>query len=400
MKSKIDGSLSTGVLVLFTSSTNTTNDNNNDHGTSSSGSIPGDDNSNQVCSIGIDRTSSLNMSITDGNATFMTSVDLSKLKMTKEQLQNIDPTCWFVNTILESNRQQDMTCHTSMCNSSNNENDHPTVNDNDDNSTTCPIFSITDNDCIRLDVKYTFQTIVRVVLSVDIPRVSSSSLSLVIEISDFLSGCLSTLQTLQSQVEQVERERKEWKDTAQKLCIEQWHGEREELIQRFLVLFNKVKGDLRNANEKLNQEKQQYKVLLERYKIQEQRYGGRDDHDVMVDYEDEHDDVNLRDDDVDRLARGIRINGSPPRPLSLSSLPSSSSCKRAAVQEQGNARKKMKCTTRKHDDDDDDDGGVGTIRKANSTPTTRTRKNPLTGSIEIWNVEDMFSEEEDGDTGE
>jgi hypothetical protein len=323
--------------------------------------------------------------------------------MTKEQLQQKHPTIWFVDTILQSTPQD------------------PTVDDEEIHAVRF-VFSIMDNGgkCIHLDVKYTFENIVRVVLSVDIPRISSSSLFFVRQLSDFLSESLLTVQTLQRQLKHIEKERTEWKETAQKLCNQHWQCEREELFKRFLVLLNNVKGDVRIANEKANEEKQRYKVLLEQYKRQEQllkRHGGKTggDDDLVIDYEDEHDGVNLPEDEVERLAKGIRVDGH----CSSSLFPMKHT---QQTVEQG-TRKKIKVTTTQ----DDNDGTNGTsdingvvvvdnvcgkdtkpiIVASTSTATATaaaaaadagnrrkkcTRKNPLTGSLEIWNVEDMFSD--------
>lgn len=299
----------------------------------------------------------------------------------------------------------------------------PTVDDKDIKNAVRFVFSIMDNDskCIRLDVKYTFENIVRVVLSVEIPRISSSSLFFVRQLSDFLSESLITVQTLQSQVEHVEKERTEWKETAQKLCNQHWKCEREELFQRFLVLLNNVKGDVRIANEKVNEEKQRYKVLLEQYKRQEQllkRHGGKSgDDDLVIDYEDEHDGVNLPEDEVERLAKGIRVDGH----CSSSLFP----MKHKQQTVEPGARKKIKVTNIRDENDDkhgtsDINGvvvdkvcgkdtkptivastgtaiGTATVTTAAAVDAGNrnkkcTRKNPLTGSLEIWNVEDMFSD--------
>jgi hypothetical protein len=333
----------------------------------------------------------LNIMLTDGNATFMTSVDLSELKMTQEQLQHRDPTCWFVDVILLQSTGEEGRCDTNLsyCEK------YQTI-DEDANNTARPIFSVIDNDCIRLDVKYRFQTIVRVVLSVEIPRISSSPLPIVSQLSDFLSESLSTLQTLQGKVEELEKERNGWKDTAQKLCVEHWHCEREELMKRFLVLLNKVKGDVRIANEKLIEEQQRYKVLLEQYKRQQQfikRHGGEGD--VAIDYEDEHDDVNLPEDEVERLARGIRVDGST---LSHTEEQQVASNKRKLATNEENSTNNVKYLKNGGGGDDDvcwkdsKPAATSSANTNNSRSNKYTRKNPLTGSIEIWNVEDMFSD--------
>jgi hypothetical protein len=315
-------------------------------------------------------TSGTFVMITDGNATFYSEMDLSNFKMTSEQMKGKDPISWCTQTLLERQEQSQ------------------SANTSDSHA----IFS-QEIDGIILKIRFTNNGIVRVVSSQSISKISSSSISFLQSISLSLKESTSTTLSLKIQLNKMERERNGWKDTATKLSTDHWKNEREQLMNRFLILLNRVKGDCRTANEKLSEESQRYAVLHEKHKRLELELNkGRE---LVVDHMDEHD-INLFDDhEAKKLAAGDRVDDSSFAREEIDTTKFLLAKKRKANSSLGSSSNKSR-------------PGVGSTSIALSTNqmgtnqsfldthassnSGKTRKNPLTGSVEIWDTEGMFSD--------
>jgi hypothetical protein len=428
MKSQDDRSTVRGIILLVESSSGeNSSSSSRPLGVSATGKtedslLYGDD--NEVANKGPeknvhdhDTNNSTSIFITDGTATYMLPfVDFSNLKLTQEQMSCIDPTKWLIDNLLHPKGNEFINA-VEQCDSNVKISIHEIQKTDGDlmAATAFPTFTFLGESCIRIHVKVKYQEIVRVVLSLDIPRLSSSSMSFVHELSHFLSDSIDVVQSLCYQLEQMESERNLWKETAENLCVQHWNQEREELMKRFLMLFNRVKGELRVASDKLQEEKQRYTVLMEQYKRQEKILHRYRDRNVLMDHEDDNHDMTLfQEEDVERLAKGIRLDG----PLSNH------------VGNDTNHNKKMRFTVNNPLNDEEknsvdkllepsrdkkkqmDDSVTATVATSSTfiqsnrhmsdlkpsnldNKDETMRKNPLTGSMEIFNVEAMFSDTSD-----
>ena len=318
---------------------------------------------------------SLIVMLTEGNATFCSTMDLSNLKMTMEQRNGKDPIAWLTQTILEG--QEHSHSHAQQLDGANESNSHP-------------VFSQISNSAI-LKIKFTNNGIVRVVYSQNIPQKSCSSLPFLQQTSQSLMTSISSSHSLKIQSLKIENERNAWKDAATKLSIEQWKNEREQLMNRFLILLNRVKGDLRTANEKNNQETQKYAVLNEKYKRLELELNkGRE---LVVDHIDEHDDNIFDDREVMRLAAGDRVDNATLTPTSRRTgtgrMASIMAKKRKLNAGAGAGASSIPSATAKRTKAAVDHGGADYTQDSSSS---KIRKNPLTGSIEIWDADAIFSD--------
>jgi hypothetical protein len=318
---------------------------------------------------------SLIVMLTEGNETFCSILDLSNLKMTREQRNGKDPIAWMTQTLLEGQ-------------------EHPQQLDGANESNAHPVFSQISNSA-TLKIKFTNNGIVRVVYAQDIPQTAPSPLPFLHQTSISFMKAISSSHSVKIHSLKIENERNAWKDAATKLSIEHWKDEKEQLMNRFLILLNRVKGDLRTANGKVSEETQKYQVLQEKYRRLELELNkGRE---LVVDHIDEHD-ANIYDDvEVMKLAAGDRVDGSTSNPTS----------RRPGAHMKGSIMAKK----RKLNASAGDSPGASAIPSATTKRTKATvahggadlldgtqdssskmRKNPLTGSIEIWDADAMFSD--------
>ena len=312
---------------------------------------------------------SLIVMLTEGNETFCSILDLSNLKMTKEQMNGKDLIAWMTQTLLEGQ-------------------EHSLDGANESNSH--PVFSQISNSAI-LKIKFTNNGIVRVVYTQNIPQTAPSSLPFLQQTSTSLMKSISSSHSSKIHSLKIENERNAWKDAATKLSIEHWKDEREQLMNRFLILLNRVKGDLRTANGKLSEETQKYQVLQEKYKRLELELNkGRE---LVVDHIDEHD-ANIFDDlEVMKLAAGDRVDGSASNPTSRrpgTHMKGSIMAKKRKLNASAGACS-IPSATAKRTKAAVDHGGADVLDDAQDS-SSKMRKNPLTGSIEIWDADAMFSD--------
>jgi len=315
--------------------------------------------------------------ILDGNATFSSKMNLSNLRMTREEMKGKDPISWSAQTLLEGQEQSQ----------SAKENHYHTL------------FS-RGVDCTVFQIKFiNSNKMVRVIYSQSISQTSSSSLPFLHKISLSLKQSTSTAHSLRMQLNKMESERNGWKDSATKLSTEHWKNEREQLMNRFLILLNRVKGDYRTANEKLSEEKLKYAVLYEKYKRLELELSkGKE---LVVDHIDEHD-ANLFDEaEAEKLAAGDRVdsqffkgqNDGTKKRIANSSIGSSSNIGASTTTHLTRVKQLVA-----HGGSTSVDASINRARSYQSfegsqpSNSSKRRKNPLTGSIEIWDAETMFSD--------
>lgn len=89
----------------------------------------------------------------------------------------------------------------------------------------------------------------------------SSALPFVSAVGSSLCSALGDISRLRGEVTRLRSDVKAWKDTAEKL-EGVWQGEKDELLDRFLVLLNRVKGDLRDTRKELEEERKKKEIEI------------------------------------------------------------------------------------------------------------------------------------------
>jgi hypothetical protein len=96
---------------------------------------------------------------------------------------------------------------------------------------------------------------------------SSSSLGFLRSLGDSLNNAQSKIRQQGQTIEKLKQDVHEWKDTAQKLDVQTWQGQKDQLVQNFLTLFH-------SAQEKHQKQVVELKEELQTYKDTGKRRGG------------------------------------------------------------------------------------------------------------------------------
>jgi hypothetical protein len=428
------------------------------------------------------------------------NIDRSQLKLNPEQMQtdidiNIDknrnhqtndndngngrdngpPTCtcpcrcksctWFTNALLTKHTNESDSSSTmeavykninlqfNNANGSANENANANANEN--------------ANAIQLNIKVSSGRIpiIRIVFSQTLPQSQHphAALHLVQQISTSLRIASSQITFLQTHQQTLERNLHGWKDTATKLHRDHWKEEKEELVAHFLVLLNRVKGDLRQVRGEVQKEKQRCRVLEEQMKRMKEDHDHLKGREMVVDHEDEHDVEIFEKGEVDRLAMGVRVgnvndndNGNSRsagagntasvgnantsiasyvenRKRKASAKDDASGRKRNSKSREGASSRKppphphvqvpavsvtetattteqpsqsqtqtqaysQRTVDMQQSQNSTSMVGMGMDSQI-STNSSSSRRNPHTGVMELWNVEDMFSDSSEGEGG-
>ena len=198
-----------------------------------------------------------------------------------------------------------------------------------------------------------------------------------------------------------------WKDTASKLD-KKWQKEKDGLTERFLVLYNRVKSDLRDAKRELSDEKKKKTVRVE--PLVQNALAPEEPTAAQI-YNDQED-LMWDADMVEMMAAGpakkkpsaaAKSNGASRKVASTTSTTAKPSAKRTRDIELSKAKKSArhnrddppskKLTSRSaqdsdDDEDDDDDDLVASQSQAIA--------NPYSGATEMWGPGGIFAECQDG----
>ncbi len=282
--------------------------------------------------------------------------------------------------------------------------------------------------------------IVRNVFSLNLHRSTQpcGTLKLFTQISSSLQNAQSQIAFLETNRQSLERNLHSWKETASRLHRDHWVQEKEELMGNCLVLLNRVKSDLRQSRQKINEEKQRYNILEAKIKELRTEYEKRR---MVVDHEDDHDVEIFSEQDVDQLAMGVRIQGGDGNDKHSWSKASSAtvsadmvvdvdadgitsgkrmldyteSRKRKAKHSKSDEVRTKKRTTKdkengkkllRHSSAQSSQSRSSQLEKSqngseyiNSQMSYGSRRNPHTGAIEMWDPQDMFSDYSSEDNG-
>ena len=232
---------------------------------------------------------------------------------------------------------------------------------------------------IQLTIKQSIRNIVRIVYSRELVKQSQvpSSQNILYAISTSINQSQYQIKSLQSDMDSLHKQLRAWKDTATKLSIEYWQKEKDELMQNYLVLLNRIKHDYVTKDEELKKEKEHSKSL----EIQLQSYkrdgiGNVDDSDNIINkqhrskqpseqinnhtknhqiFNHEHYEQDVFDEhEVELLAQGKKVD--------FAKL-------------------------------NDGIKPIATTTEPVTTPSIRS--NPHTGVIEIWSTDDIFNDDEE-----
>eukprot|EP00978_Attheya_sp_CCMP212_P008171 scaffold19088_cov53-Attheya_sp.AAC.5 len=203
---------------------------------------------------------------------------------------------------------------------------------------------------------------------------SSSALPVAILLGNFLRESSNELDVTKRQSEQVASELAAWKDTATQLDAK-WQTEKDELTQRFLVLLNRVKGDLRRTKNNLQRAQDIAKATPTNALIQP---GTVVTEDQLLETAADDDDYLLYDPQmVERLANG------PPKSAKMKQ-PTKEKVTRST---QATAEKKSRDLSLSQSSQNNN---VTTLSQASSA-SHPTRRNPLTGAIEVWDAQEILN---------
>mmetsp|Transcript_9227 Transcript_9227/g.20668 ORF Transcript_9227/g.20668 Transcript_9227/m.20668 type:complete len:487 (+) Transcript_9227:113-1573(+) len=215
---------------------------------------------------------------------------------------------------------------------------------------------------------------------------------------------------LRTELDKAKADMVGWKDTATKLD-DKWQKEKDDLTERFLVLYNRVKKDLRNTRKELLDEKKKkenrVRPMVESALAPAEQLTSQNN--------DDEEEIMWDADEVELLAAGRKAagaGGGPRKGTSSSAAASSVGAaaetstkrqKRARVEEAHTAKKSARRSeknspsgkltpgqSRDENDEDDNDG--------DEYEASQARANPYSGATEMWGPEGIFADsEEDGD---
>lgn len=187
-----------------------------------------------------------------------------------------------------------------------------------------------------------------------------------------------------------------WKDTADKMG-DTWQEEKDGLLNRFLVLLNRVKSELRTAQNELKEEKEKNLLLTQKERAPLIPHISQKTD--LVDYEDEHDLECYDPEEVKRLAMGDTSQRSK-RSAPNGKAQQVKKRQRQAVHKTESSESPTKQPIRRsilisqpgeslnvHCDHTMTESQI--MRQSQSS----VRKNPHTGAIEMWSAESIFSQD-------
>ena len=195
-----------------------------------------------------------------------------------------------------------------------------------------------------------------------------------------------------------------WKDTASKLDSK-WQKEKDGLTERFLVLYNRVKSDLRDAKKELSDEKKKKTVRVEPLV---QNALAPEEPSAAKNYNDQEE-LMWDADMVEMMAAGpakkkpsaaAMSNGASRKVASTTSTATKPSAKRTRHDEATKAKKSArhngdespskKLSSRAvQDSSDDDEDDLGASQ-------SQARANPYSGATEMWGPGGIFAESQGG----
>lgn len=204
---------------------------------------------------------------------------------------------------------------------------------------------------IKMDMKHS-STIVRVIWSGTFQRRNISSFSFIQSINANLIEMQLELDSLRTSTKQFSEDVSVWKDTAEKLHQKHWEKEKEELMNNFLILLNQKKKELRTVSSELGEQKMINRSLQD--KLKKATLMTREQ---VVDHEDEHDVEIFDQKEVELLAAGKKVVY--------------------------NSKKRLIQPEISIED---------VIEKEKSSEGISSRRNPVSGAIEYFDVEDIHDE--------
>jgi len=389
-----------GMMALFRSRLDTT-----DTARTEAESNHSNVNSNDASLISIleeDDTSvdSLHLVITDGVDTYHGRIGLHSIKLpTSMMTQN--KFSWMTKILLHPNKDVNIKYVYTQVDEDNTEHIHI-------------------DRCVKVVIKQSIDKVVRYVYSGDLESIQNynqhdkttkTNRYQNDNVMTFIYSITNALQQSKFKNEHMELEKSElmkqlhsWQDTATKLD-KSWQKEKEDTLNRYLVLLNHCKQDLRTAKNKLQDSQQKYNDLLRQTQETSDKSSGQstgkvqdqeqEQKEAVIDYEDEHDIEIFDEDEINLLARGKRVYSSK-----------NASKKEKRVEQNHTFSRQTSVTTE--------------VTTSQSQPTSRpmsqhsqltsaaypsnsqtlsqsqsSRTNPHTGVVEMWSVDDLFHDEPD-----
>lgn len=206
---------------------------------------------------------------------------------------------------------------------------------------------------INMDMKHS-STIVRVIWSGSFQLRNTTSMLFIQSIHTNMIQTHSELDSLRESTKQLSNDVSVWKDTAEKLHEKHWEKERDELMNNFLVLLNSFKKELRQVTSELGQEKMINRDLQD--KLKKVTSIAREQ---VVDHEDEHDVEIFDQKEVELLAAGKKVEYN-----------SKKQCIKPEIT------------------------AMDANKKEKSSDGIFSRRNPVSGAIEYFDVEDIHDEDD------
>lgn len=235
--------------------------------------------------------------ITDGKRSYQAAIELSRLKKTTEQIDqnhsNEYYMQWFITLLLQRQESQK---------------DVQELKKN-----ICSFSFDNDQQCIMFTLIYNMnENISRIIYSQPIQPVSMSNsntaLAFIQQISNSLLYSSKRITSLEIERQKLTGERNSWKDTAQKLSTQKWNNERENILDQSMTILNRVKMTVREKQEEIDSEKKRYAELEAKYRrLELVLQKKRKEREAVADYEDEHDQSFFEDEEILALSKGQRL---------------------------------------------------------------------------------------------
>jgi hypothetical protein len=205
---------------------------------------------------------------------------------------------------------------------------------------------------IKMIMKH-LSAIVRVIWNGTFRYQSATSLMFIQSMNSNMVKTHCELNSLRESTTQLSKDVSVWKDTAEKLCENHWKKERDELMNNFLVLLNSFKKELRQVSSELGHQKMMNRDLHD--KLQKLTSIARE---KVFDHEDEHDVEIFDQKEVELLAAGKKV-----------------------VYKSNDICTKPEITAN------------DTNNRESKPETIFSRRNPVSGAIEYFDVEDIHDED-------
>ena len=204
---------------------------------------------------------------------------------------------------------------------------------------------------------------------------------------------------LRSELEKAKDDMIGWKDTATKLD-DRWQMEKDDLTERFLVLYNRVKKDLRSVRKELTEEKKKKEIrvrpMVESALAPAEKLAPQNN--------DDQEEIIWDADEVELLAAGPKVVGARGKKqqqpvVSGGAEKTAKHKKRTRVGEASKAKKAARRSDKDSlsrklslgqpsDEDDDDDGD-------SEREASQARANPISGATEMWGPEGIFADSQE-----